>query len=243
MRGIILAAGMGKRLRPHTDDVPKVLVPLGGGMTPLHLTLANFQAVGIESCTLLAGYRADTLDVLRGPLADRYGVGIDVVLNEKALEWNNSYSLLLALRSCQGEDALVVNGDTVHPASFQTSLLASPKDTLTIAVDSSFDLAEEEMKVLVEDGRVVQISKKLEPTSAYCEYVGLSWLPGATHAELIRCLEAVVERDPQTYYEDGFQEYIDRGQTVGLVSTEGVAWTEIDDEADLSRAKGIVCQY
>jgi len=40
-----------------------------------------------------------------------------------------------------------------------------------------------------------------------------------------------------------FQEYIDRGQTVGLVSTEGVAWTEIDDEADLSRAKGIVCQY
>jgi len=243
MRGIILAAGMGKRLRPHTDEVPKVLVPLGGGLTPLHLTLANFQRVGIDSCTVLAGYRADTLDELRAPLAERFGIAIDVVLNEKALEWNNSYSLLVALRSCQGEDALLVNGDTVHPASFQTSLLAAPKGVLTLAVDSSPGLAEEEMKVLVADGRVIQISKKLDPASAYGEYVGLSWLPGGTHDALIPSLEAVVERDPQTYYEDGFQEYIDRGHAVGLVSTEGAAWTEIDDAADLSRAKGIVCQY
>jgi len=243
MRGIVLAAGVGNRLRPHTDHLPKALVPIGDDLTPLHLTLSNFRSVGIDSCTIVAGYRADVIFDVRETLVDRYGVTIDVVINDKALEWNNSYSLLVALRTLGGGDALLVNGDTVHPASFQSALLAAPPGLVTLAVDGRPGLADEEMKVLVSAGQVRRISKLLDPAASDGEYVGLSTLPGIEHGELMRCLEAIVDKNPQLYYEDGYQEYIDRGNVVGFVSTQGAPWTEIDDAADLVRARGIVCQY
>jgi choline kinase len=249
MRGIVLAAGTGNRLRPITDHLPKALVPVGAGLTPLHLTLANFQAVGITSAVVVVGHLAHAVEAVREQLEDRYQISLRLVPNEKALVWNNAYSLLCALNEFDREDALLVNGDTVHPASFQRSLLDSATRggaaaaTLTLVVDDRDQMAEEEMKVHVTDGRVTTINKGLDPATAFGEYVGVSWLPGVSHDALIGALVSTVEADVQHYYEDGFQEYIDRGNDVRLVTTNGSAWTEIDDVVDLERAKEIVCQY
>lgn len=244
MRGIVLAAGTGSRLRPFTDHVPKALVPVRGELTPLHLTLGNFQAVGITSAVIVVGYLAHTFEALRPQLEDEYQVALRLLPNDKALVWNNAYSLLCALNDLDGEDALLVNGDTVHPASFQRSLLetASP-GALTLVVDDRDGMAEEEMKVQVANGRVTTINKGLDPVTAFGEYVGVSRLPGRTHDALVEALVRTIETDVNHYYEDGFQEYIDQGHEVRLVTTGGGAWTEIDDVIDLERAKEIVCQY
>src|SRR3954453_14333068 len=49
-------------------------------------------------------------------------------------------------------------------------------------------------------------------------------------------------RDPQLYYEDGFQEYADRGGRVGTAPIGTVEWVEVDDHADLAKAREVACR-
>ena len=63
----------------------------------------------------------------------------------------------------------------------------------------------------------------MDPAEAHGEYVGLTLIEPDAADGLADALEAVWRRDPQLYYEDGFQEYADRGGTVpaGWASPEG----------------------
>jgi hypothetical protein len=56
---------------------------------------------------------------------------------------------------------------------------------------------------------------------------------------LADALEATWRRDPGLYYEDGFQELADRGGHVGAAPIRAVDWVEVDDHADLARARAI----
>ena len=59
---------------------------------------------------------------------------------------------------------------------------------------------------------------------------------------LADALQATFERDPQLYYEDGFQELADRGGRVGVAPIGEVEWVEVDDHADLARAREVACR-
>ena len=138
---------------------------------------------------------------------------------------------------------LLANGDTVHPASVEESLLAARGPELLIAVDDSKPLGAEEMKVHVTaDGYLDRINKALDPATAQGEYIGVTLIEPAAATALADALEATWRRDPQLYYEDGFQEYADRGGRVGTASIGTVEWVEVDDHADLARAREVACR-
>ena len=165
------------------------------------------------------------------------------MFNDKALEWNNAYSLWCA-RETFSEGVVLVNGDTIVPASVPQALLdARDGHELLIAVDQSKPLGEEEMKVHVSDaGMLERINKALDPASAHGEYIGLTLIePGAADA-LAAALQTTFDRDPQLYYEDGFQEFADRGGRVGTAPIGSVDWVEVDDHADLERAREVACR-
>jgi choline kinase len=170
-------------------------------------------------------------------------VRLDLIFNPKAEEWNNAYSLWVA-RHRFGEGVLLANGDTVHPASVEESLLESRGDTdIVIALDDVKDLGEEEMKVHVTgDGYLDRINKALDPATAQGEYIGLTLIEPAAAESLADALEATWRRDPQLYYEDGFQEFADRGGRVGTAPIGDVEWVEVDDHADLRRAREVACR-
>jgi choline kinase len=175
-------------------------------------------------------------------LERRHGLELELVYNPKALEWNNAYSLWCA-RERFAEGVLLANGDTVHPAAVQERLLAARGPELVIAVDQEKPLAQEEMKVHVTpDGRLDRINKALDPASAQGEYIGVTLIEAAAAAGLADALEATWRRDPSLYYEDGFQEFADRGGHVGIAPIGSVEWVEVDDLADLERAREVACR-
>jgi choline kinase len=209
----------------------------------LDIALRNLRAVGLEEVVIVTGFASHRLDERVADLEERFDLRITPVFNDRAEEWNNAYSLWMA-REHFAEGVLLVNGDTVHPLSVEQTLLASRGPDIVLALDDAKPLAEEEMKVLVgADGRLERIHKQLDPGTAHGEYMGVTLIEPRAAAGLADALEATWRRDPGLYYEDGFQEYANRGGHVGVAPIGAIEWVEIDNHADLARAREIACRY
>lgn len=244
MIGMVLAAGAGRRLRPYTDTLPKALIPVDGETTILDIALRNLAAVDLRDVVIVVGYAAGAIEERQAALEKRHGVNITLVHNDKAEIWNNAYSMWVA-REYMTNGVIMLNGDTVHPVTVEESLLAARGPQMLLALDTEKTLADEEMKVQVDDAKALtRITKLLDPASAYGEYIGASLIEGSAVAALADALQTTWERDPDLYYEDGYQELVNRG---GVIATSpipaGTSWVEVDNHADLERARSIALHY
>ena len=77
----------------------------------------------------------------------------------------------------------------------------------------------------------------MDPAAARGEYIGVALLEGSAAGPLADALEATWRRDPSLYYEDGIAELAARGGDVRTAGIGDAAWTEVDDAADLARAR------
>ena len=102
MNAIILAAGMGTRLRPLTNEIPKCLVKVSG-VPMVERQIQYLHEAGITDITLVSGYKAEKLDYLK----EKYGVNI--IFNERYDTCNNIYSLYKVLD--RFGDTWVIEGD------------------------------------------------------------------------------------------------------------------------------------
>jgi choline kinase len=243
MIGLVLAAGAGRRLRPFTDALPKALIPVDGETTIMDISLRNLAAAGLTDVTVVVGYRAEAVEQRTDAFEQRYGVTLTLVYNDKAEEWNNAYSLWLA-RDRFAEGALLVNGDTVHPVSVERTLLDQRGPGILLAIDTVKKLADEEMKAVFDaSGRLTRITKLMDPADAYGEYIGATIIEAEAAAGLADALKTTWERDPDLYYEDGYQEYANRGGEIRAATIGDIDWVEVDNHDDLTRAREIACRY
>ena len=241
MIGMVLAAGAGRRLRPDTDNLPKALLPVDGTRTILDIALANLAAAGLTEAVIIVGYKAEAIQARRDQLHRDHRITLEFVHNDKAEEWNNAYSLWLA-RDYFPSGVLLVNGDTVHPVSVERTLLDHKADAdVILAVDTVKKLADEEMKVTIRpDGTLARITKNMDPAQAYGEYIGATLIRPPAAAALSQALETTWRQYPEKYYEDGYQEAADRGTvTIRTAPIGDVDWVEVDNHADLRRAREI----
>ncbi|CAL2059572.1 phosphocholine cytidylyltransferase family protein [Streptomyces sp. TR1341] len=250
MIGLVLAAGAGRRLRPYTDTLPKALVPVGAQDAPeavsvLDLTLGNFAEIGLTEVAIIVGYRKEAVYARQAEFEEKYGLKLTLIDNDKAEEWNNAYSLWCG-RDALKDGVILANGDTVHPVSVEKTLLAARGDgkKIILALDTVKSLADEEMKVVVDPAKgMTKITKLMDPAEATGEYIGVTLIEGDAAEELADALRTTFERDPQLYYEDGYQELVDRGFRIDVAPIGDVDWVEIDNHEDLARGREIACRY
>ena len=243
MLGMVLAAGAGRRLRPYTDTLPKALVPVDDETTILDLTLSNFSKVGLKDVAVIVGYKSEAVEERKKDLESRHNVNLELIFNDKAEEWNNAYSLWCA-RDLFIQGFLLANGDTVHPVSVQETLLENRGPAILLAVDTVKKLADEEMKLTIDcAGNLARITKQMDPATAFGEYIGLTLVEPEAAKNLTSALEKTWKLNPDLYYEDGYQEYVDSGGVISLQPIGDVSWVEVDNHDDLAKARSIACHY
>ena len=168
MKGVILAAGMAKRLRPLTDTKPKCLLEVGG-KTLLQRTVEAMAMADITEFVVVTGYRADQI---RDFLTVHFPQFTFHFLHNADYEHNNNiYSLWMAMSEVRGQDFLLMDSD----------ILCDPKAVVEVAQQSvsalamnRHELGEEEMKIVVDaDHRITEISKTCRPEDAIGESVGI----------------------------------------------------------------------
>jgi choline kinase len=230
----VLAAGLGSRLGPAiTGRAPKALVKVGA-TTLLERQVAAFAAVGVDHVVLVVGHAAEQVAAASEGLARRHGVRFSFVVNEDYASTNTVVSQYLA-RRWLAEGAWCANGDVLFGAGLLRRLQASGA-AAALAVDVK-RCGEEEVKVVVDGGRVLQISKALAPEVCLGEFVGVARYTRAAGARFAEALEVAVERQGRRrdYFEVALAA-LAPDLRLDAVPTEGEPVVEIDTPDDYHRA-------
>lgn len=237
MKAIILAAGEGKRLRPHTLDRPKCMVAYKG--RPLITYQINaFRANKITDIVVVCGYRAEAIDIK----------GVRFVSNTAYERTNMVYSLFCAEHELN-DDVIVSYGDILFEERVLRTLITSTAD-FAIAVDLLWrslwqarmenPLEDAETLKLDDGGYIVELGKKPKSFGEIQgQYMGLFMI---RRAVLPKVIEHYHHMDRSRLY-DGrsfdqmfmtsfLQDLIEHGIRLKAVPVRG-GWLEIDREADL----------
>jgi choline kinase len=235
LTAIILAAGLGSRLRPLTDTTPKCLLDVGGE-TILARQLERIAAAGIRRAVVVTGYRAEAVEShLR---ANRPAIEVALAPNLEYASTGNCMSVLAARSRVNGAGIVICDGDVVLTGDALQRLVAETAHS-ALLLDTGTQLAEEEMKALLDShGTVRRLSKALAPAECAGESIGIQKVSGPALPIFWATLESMREAgDTQGYYEDAFQRMINAGVSFRTVPIGHHEWTEIDDLADLEDAR------
>ncbi|AEA47441.1 phosphocholine cytidylyltransferase family protein [Archaeoglobus veneficus] len=237
MKAVILAAGMGRRLGEHSGGVPKPLVEVNEKPV-LAYTLTSLVNEGIHDVIIVTGYNASAVRKFVSTFSD---LNVRYVHNERYDETNNIYSVYLAKREVDGRSFLLLNSDVLFHPGILRALIKSEKEGVVLSVDFKKELGEEEMKVRVEDGRILEISKEIPPEKADGEYIGLTRIDSKYSSAFFDAVENVLQTAGSgVFYEEAFQRMIDDGKMLTFEDTEGLPWIEIDTPEDLRVAREVV---
>jgi L-glutamine-phosphate cytidylyltransferase len=212
MQAIILAAGIGKRLKDLTEGLPKCFLKIGG-KTILDRQL---EALSGYDVVMVVGYKADIIKKLYPDL--KY------VLNPDYETTNTIHSLGLALN---GKDTLVLNGDVVFDKKI-IKLLDKP----SCAAVEFKNVHPEEIQVTL-DGKdgIVRIGKNINGQG---EAVGIYRFSGKFCRKL---KDQIAGMDRLLYYEDAIDKILP--MDFKAVDIGDMAAKEIDFKEDLEQAKAL----
>ncbi|NPA76678.1 MAG: phosphocholine cytidylyltransferase family protein [Candidatus Diapherotrites archaeon] len=246
---IILAAGLGSRLREYTKNMPKALLPLDSSVTIFDLQVKSLLSQGVvgseENIFVVAGWHAD---VLREHIAHK-GYRVELLENPHYSNRNNSYSLYYALSQISEAvgnvgSVFLVNGDFVGWFAHYASCDRCPMG-FCVVVDDVKRLGDEEMKVAVDErGQVAVFSKRIDPSVAVGEYIGVAKFPfkSVWNDGLWKSFEQSVGFSG--WYEDFFNQGISSGAfEIFPVYVGGLPWVEVDFPDDYARARRIYQEY
>ena len=237
MIGVILAAGMAKRLRPLTDTKPKCLLEVGK-RTLLERTVDAMRQAGIQEFLVVTGYRGE---MIREFLTIHYPLSTIHYLDNIDYEHNNNiYSLWMACQKVCGCDFLLMDSDILcDPAAV---VRIAQEQTSALAVNRH-ELGEEEMKVVVDaDSRITEISKTCRPEDAMGESVGIEKITADYSEALARELDQMILQEGliDIFYERAFERLIPQGHTFKVVDTTHYFSYELDTPEDFQRAQELM---
>lgn len=227
---IILAAGVGSRLRPMTDSLPKCLVPVAGHPL-LGWQLRAFFGAGLQRVVVVAGYRHRQV----ADFCQAFGPRVSVIVNDTYATTNNMFSLCLGVQAVGPQDLLLCNGDVMFDASIPSRLLAASHPHLIAADKGRF--IEESMKIVVNDGRVSQISKRIAPERAWGVSIDVYRFGRVAMEQIVDVARRFIYKNGQVdlWTEaaiDAALPYVD----VRPFDIGGCPWAEIDTQDDLADA-------
>ncbi|SEL21896.1 Choline kinase [Methanobrevibacter gottschalkii] len=253
MIGVILSAGMGTRLRPLTDEIPKPLLEINN-KTLLERMIKNCMTAGIREFILIVGYKKEKVFEIAPKLEEKLDISIKVIENKEYDVTNTSVSTYLASSYIEKEnldDFILINGDNVVDPEIITRISAT--DNTSLIVDDFKDLNEESFKLILEDvktnednlianGIISEIGKEIDIPSSTGEFIGVSKVIKNDITRFNEILTQLIKEDRKNYYDFAYKP-LSRDTKIDYVLTNGLKWTEIDDHNDWKIANKLIEEF
>ena len=231
-QAVILAAGMGVRLKELNRGIPKGFISLADDVPIIEHSIEALLACGISDIIIVTGFMNEYYENLRSKYPQ-----IKTVRNEKFSETGTMYSLWCA-RKLINTDFILLESDLIFETRAISELLKSRvKNSLLISGKTE---AGDEVYVEADGDLVKQISKNKKVLGSIVgEFIGVSRLSYDFYLKLIPIAEESFESDLKVSYDmDCFVTVADK-TPLGFLKIENLLWAEIDDALQLKRAQTI----
>jgi len=241
MKAIILAAGVGSRIRPLTDNRPKCLLKVDG-KTILEMMISHLQGCGINEVVFVLGYLQEQI---KGFVKTNFpDLKAHFVTNVRYAETNTGFSLMLTREYIKESNFIKFDADVVFDKEILKKLIEC-EYVNCLCIDKNINLDAEEIKVIIEDeNRVIKASKTVNPKDAVGESIGIEKISSETAKLLFAELEKMMEdeKNHQEYYESAYERLIEKSVPFYALDISGLKWTEIDTKEDFIIAERIFSQ-
>jgi phosphoenolpyruvate phosphomutase len=256
-RAILIAAGRGKRLGLHTEDIPKCMVDVAGKPI-LGWVWDALASVGVTELVVIRGYRGDIVERFVTGLVPRA-----IFVDNHEWETNNVLLSLAHARRYLDRPTYLTYSDIVFTPGVAAATAASTA-SIGLVIDRAFraiyegrtehPLDEGEVSDLMPDGSVARVGKRALPAAeAVGEFIGLARLDARGATIVGRTLDQLAQRYlgrddapfqraaryRNAYLTDLWQELIDGGIRIDPILIDG-EWREIDTGQDLDRARQLL---
>lgn len=243
MKALIIGAGQGKRLLPLTEVEPKALLEIGG-KSLLEWQIESLVACGVSDIVVLAGFNLAAVEQRLESFARRWpAANFRCVYNPFYGVADNLATCWMARHEMAG-DFLLLNSDTLFSLPVLETLLASPEAPISLAVDHKAKYDDDDMKVELQDGRLLDIGKTLPAERVQGESIGMLYFRGEGPRHFAAALEAAM-RDPaaiRQWYLSVIAALAPR-IAIQAVTISGRDWCEIDYPVDVQAAKRMVASW
>lgn len=233
MQALILAGGRGTRLRPHTEEIPKPLLEVGGKPILKH-QIETLFAAGITEIVIVTGFLESAI---KDFVANYFpGKPITFVHNTDFETSKPAFGLIQALPRLK-EDTVYLNGDVFYDPKILDLVLTQPESATAI---QKTEWDEEEVNVVInENGYVTELSKNLTKEESFGEFIGITKLT----ENFLRSLREVVLHEGSETFRHSFAIDLlnhiihitdNRIRAVDVTAFQAI---EIDTPEDLTQAK------
>lgn len=228
---VILAAGMGVRLKDLGKLTPKGCMSLGE-KSIVEESVLRLLAVGIERIVIVTGHHAEQYE----PLRDRYQQTVLLVHNPYFEDSGSMYSLYCARHSVV-EAFLLLESDLVYEPRALTTCLEDPSEDVVLL--AGFSKTSDECFVKTRDSRLVAISKNRESLGADVrgEMVGICKISPSLFSAMLEVAERRFGTSLHVDYETDCLVGAARDVAISCPVVEDLVWCEIDDEVHLAHAR------
>jgi NDP-sugar pyrophosphorylase family protein len=224
-RAVVLAGGLGMRLRPYTTVLPKPLMPVGDRPI-LDIIVRQLRHHGFERLTIVTGHLAELIEAFFGD-GERYGIAIDYYREDEPLGTVGALALLDGL----DEDFLVMNGDVLTDLAYGQFLAQHSESGAAASVAAHRREVQVSLGVLQfeDDADVDRLTGYIEkPTYHYEVSMGV-------YAFSPRAIEQI-EPNQRLDFPDLVLRLLDAGETVRARRSENDYWLDIGRHDDYETA-------
>jgi len=214
MKAVILAAGEGTRLKPFTENMPKVMVPVANKPILLHVINALSEN-NIRDIVIVVGYKKESIMNYFGN-GREFGVNITYVIQEKQI--GTGHALMQAKGEIE-EEFISLPGDNIIDGKSISSLIKNECET-SMLVEKSINPSKYGV-VKIEGGRIKGIVEKPEKAETNLVSTGIYKFP----PDIFDFINKNV-REGKNYITDSLHSMIEAGTDICAVMGNG-RWMDI----------------
>ena len=230
MKALITAAGLGTRMGNITTNTNKCLLTVGG--KSLLRNLVNvFKEQGISEIFVITGHCAELVEKeLQGE--------VTFIHNKDYASTSILGSITLAEKYLKGTEFIFITGDSLlHPQLIKRMVNFENKENILLSVDIK-RCDEEDMKIIIKEGLIIDISKKISIMEATGEYTGLTYFPADASGAFFNLIEQYLKQESKNQYVAQMLLLLQhKGFKPVPIYTEGLPRIEIDYPEDLDLAQ------
>lgn len=242
MKAIILAAGMGSRLKTLTKDNPKCMVKVNG-KTLIERVLSQLDNCNLEEIILVLGYKKYILK----EYIDNLGIEtkISYIDNDIYDKTNNIYSLYMAKEEMLKNDILLLESDLIFDEKILSNLIISKEKNLAVVAPYEPWMDGTCVKLDNKNNIIDFVTSKkfdFNNTKDLYKTVNIYKFSKEFNKCYIKFLEAYLSSNGENqYYETVLETMINvlPNELKGFVLNDNQKWYEIDDKQDLDIAESI----